>query len=128
MNIDGLDHLVLTVNDVDATCRFYTRILGMKMVVFADGRKALSFGCQKINLHQKGREYEPKAFKPTPGSGDMCFITSVPLSKVVEHLKSHDIEIVEGPVRRMGATGFIKSVYFRDPDHNLIEVANAEGP
>jgi len=98
----------------------------MEVVVFGGGRKALSFGAQKINLHQKGKEHEPKALKPTPGSGDLCFITSVPISEVIEHLKSYGIEIIEGPVSRTGATGPIISVYFRDPDLNLIEVSNYE--
>lgn len=114
------------VNDIEATCSFYKRVLGMEVVVFGGGRKALSFGAQKINLHQKGKEYEPKALKPTPGSGDLCFITSVPMSEVIAHLTSCGIEIIEGPVRRTGATGPIISVYFRDPDLNLIEVSNYE--
>ena len=126
MNINRLDHLVLMVDDIEATCSFYKRVLGMKVVVFGGGRKALSFGAQKINLHQKGKEYEPKALKPTPGSGDLCFITSVPMSEVIAHLTSCGIEIIEGPVRRTGATGPIISVYFRDPDLNLIEVSNYE--
>ncbi|HYA94529.1 MAG TPA: VOC family protein [Thermodesulfobacteriota bacterium] len=124
MNINRLDHLVLTVNDIEATCSFYKRVLGMEIVVFCGGRKALSFGAQKINLHQKGKEYEPKASKPTPGSGDLCFITSVPISQIIAHLNSCGIEIVEGPARRTGAMGPIISVYFRDPDLNLIEVSN----
>jgi len=98
----------------------------MEIVVFDSGRKALSFGTQKINLHEKGKEYEPKALKPTPGAGDLCFITSVPISEVIENLKSKGIEIIEGPVRRIGAMGPIISVYFRDPDLNLIEVSNYE--
>jgi catechol 2,3-dioxygenase-like lactoylglutathione lyase family enzyme len=126
MNINRLDHLVLTVNDIEATCSFYKRVLGMEVVVFGGGRKALSFGAQKINLHQKGEEYEPKASKPTPGSGDLCFITRVPISEVIAHLNSCGIEIIEGPTRRTGATGPTISVYFRDPDLNLIEVSNYE--
>jgi catechol 2,3-dioxygenase-like lactoylglutathione lyase family enzyme len=126
MNINRLDHLVLTVNDIEATCSFYKRVLGMEVVVFGGGRKALSFGMQKINLHQKGKEYEPKALKPTPGSGDLCFVTSVPMSEVIAHLTSCEVEIIEGHVRRTGATGPIISVYFRDPDLNLIEVSNYE--
>jgi catechol 2,3-dioxygenase-like lactoylglutathione lyase family enzyme len=126
MNINRLDHLVLTVNDIEATCSFYKRVLGMEVVVFGGGRKALSFGAQKINLHQKGKEYKPKALKPTPGSGDLCFITSVPISEVIAHLNSCGIEIIEGPARTTGATGPIISVYFRDPDLNLIEVSNYE--
>lgn len=126
MIINRLDHLVLTVNDIEATCSFYNKVLGMEVVVFEGGRKALSFGAQKINLHQKGKAYEPKASKPTPGSGDLCFITSVPMSEVIAHLSSCGIKIIEGPVRRAGATGPIISVYFRDPDLNLVEVSNYE--
>ena len=96
----------------------------MEVVVFGGGRKTLSFGAQKINLHQKGKEYEPKALKPTPGSGDLCFVTSVPISEVIAHLNSCGTEIIEGPARRTDATGPIISVYFRDPDLNLIEVSN----
>ncbi|MHB1056165.1 MAG: VOC family protein [Thermoleophilia bacterium] len=125
MKIDRFDHLVLTVNDIEATCSFYKKVLGMDIVV-SGGGKALSFGSQKINLHQKGKEDEPKALKPTPGSGDLCFITSVPISEVIAHLKSYGIEIIEGPIKRTGATGPIISVYFRDPDLNLIEVSNNE--
>jgi catechol 2,3-dioxygenase-like lactoylglutathione lyase family enzyme len=126
MNINRLDHLVLTVNDMEATCAFYKRVLGMEVVVFGGGRKALSFGTQKINLHQKGKEYEPKALKPTPGSGDLCFITSVPITEVIAHLNSCKVEIIEGPTRRAGAVGPIISVYFRDPDLNLVEVSSYE--
>ena len=124
MKVDSLDHLVLTVADVEATCRFYSRVLGMEVVTFGQGRKALQFGSQKINLHQQGREFEPKAARPTPGSADLCFLTTVPLADVVAHLQSAGVAIVEGPVQRTGATGPILSVYFRDPDGNLIEVAN----
>lgn len=126
MKINRLDHLVLTVNDIEATCSFYKRVLGMEVVVFGGGRKALAFGAQKINLHLKGEEYEPKASKPTPGSGDFCFITSVPIPEVIAHLNSCGIEIIEGPIRRTGATGPTISVYFRDQDLNLIEVSNYE--
>ncbi|MHB1391227.1 MAG: VOC family protein [Thermoleophilia bacterium] len=126
MKIDRLDHLVLTVNDIEVTCSFYKKVLGMQVVVFGGGGKALSFGSQKINVHKKGKEDEPKALKPTPGSGDLCFITSVPISEVIVHLKSYGIEIIEGPVKRTGAMGPIISVYFRDPDLNLIEVSNNE--
>ena len=123
ISIERLDHLVLTVKDINATCDFYSRVLGMQVVTFGEGRKALSFGQQKINLHQAGKEFEPKAEKPTPGSADLCFITQVPLSDVLEHLKSCSVEIIEGPVKRTGALGTIESVYFRDPDLNLIEVS-----
>ncbi len=128
MNVDRIDHLVLTVKDIDATCEFYSTALGMKVVTFSDGRKALAFGSQKINLHEKGKEFEPKANQPTPGSADLCFITATPLVQVIEHLHRHRIEIAEGPVQRTGAVGKIESVYFRDPDLNLIEVSNYIDP
>lgn len=124
MKIDGLDHLVLTVSSIEASCDFYARVLGMGVVTFAGGRKALSFGSQKINLHQQGKEFEPKAHRPTPGSADLCFITSVPLPEVLRHLIACGVVVTEGPVQRTGATGAILSVYFRDPDLNLIEVSN----
>jgi catechol 2,3-dioxygenase-like lactoylglutathione lyase family enzyme len=127
MRIDSLDHLVLTVADVDATCAFYRRVLGMDVVTFAGGRKALSCGRQKINLHPHGREFEPKAERPTPGSGDLCLLTTVPLDEVIAHLNAERVAIIEGPVPRTGATGPIRSIYFRDPDGNLIEVANVQG-
>jgi len=124
MKIDRLDHLVLTVKDISSTCTFYENVLGMQVVNFGNNRKALIFGNQKINLHEKGKEFEPKAQHPTPGSADLCFITSTPLSEVESHLKELNIEIIEGPVKRTGATGNIISIYFRDPDMNLIEVSN----
>ena len=124
MQIDGLDHLVLTVADVGRTRDFYERVLGMEPMVFGEGRHALAFGAQKINLHEEGREFEPKAAVPTPGSADLCFLTNAPVAEVVEHLGANGVEILEGPVGRTGATGPIKSVYFRDPDGNLIEVAS----
>lgn len=124
MKIDSLDHLVLTVADIDATCAFYERALGMTPVTFGAGRKALGFGQQKINLHQAGREFEPKAHRPTPGSADLCFLTSVPLPEVQAHLAACAVTVTEGPVQRTGAQGPILSVYFRDPDDNLIEVSN----
>ncbi|MBI2744702.1 MAG: VOC family protein [Burkholderiales bacterium] len=124
MQIDSLDHLVLTVADLEATCTFYQRVLGMQVVTFGAGRKALAFGAQKINLHQAGHEFEPKAQRPTPGSADLCFLTSVPLAQVQAHLAACGVTVSEGPVRRTGAQGPILSVYFRDPDQNLIEVSN----
>ncbi len=126
MNVDGIDHLVLTVKDIDTTCTFYATVLGMNVISFGGGRSALSFGAQKINLHQHGNEYEPKAKKPTPGSADVCFVTSVPLPDVITHLASCGVAVLEGPVQRTGARGQIASVYFRDPDLNLIEVSNYE--
>lgn len=124
MRIDSLDHLVLTVRDVEASCAFYGRVLGMATLTFGEGRKALAFGAQKINLHPYGREFEPRAQQPTPGSADLCFLTSVPLAEVMRHLAACGVTLLEGPVRRTGAQGPILSVYFRDPDLNLIEVAN----
>ena len=124
MQIDRIDHLVLTVRDVEATCDFYAQVLGMRVVTFDDGRKALQFGQQKINLHEVGKEFEPKAMRPTSGSGDICFITQLPLKEVIEHMRSQGVEIVEGPVKRTGAIGPIESVYVRDPDGNLVEVGN----
>ena len=128
MQIDHLDHLVLTVADVDATLDFYTRVLGMQLVTFGEARKALAFGNHKINLHQAGREFEPKAERPTPGSADLCFIVATPLDEVIAHLEAHRVAIVEGPVKRTGATGPIRSVYLRDPDLNLIELSNLMEP
>ncbi len=124
MRIDRLDHFVLTVADVAATCAFYRRVLGMAVVSFGDGRTALAFGQQKINLHARGREFEPKAAHPTPGAGDFCLITAMPLPEVEAHLRAEGVAVVEGPVLRTGASGPIESIYFRDPDGNLVEVAN----
>ncbi|MDH5264801.1 MAG: VOC family protein [Betaproteobacteria bacterium] len=124
MKIDRIDHFVLTVRDLDATCAFYSRVLGMEAVTFAGGRRGLAFGNQKINLHLAGREFEPKAHRATPGSGDFCLITGVPLAEVVAHLATCGVEIIEGPVDKTGATGPLRSVYFRDPDLNLVEVSN----
>lgn len=123
MKIDRIDHLVLTVRDIDATCEFYSRVLGMTPVTFAGGRRALEFGSQKFNLHQSGREFEPKAASPTPGSVDVCLISAVALSRVIDHLARCGVAIIEGPVTKTGARGPIQSVYFRDPDMNLIEVS-----
>lgn len=124
MKIDSLDHVVLTVKDIDATCTFYGKVLGMEIVTFGENRKALSFGSQKINLQQLGRESTLKADKPTPGSADVCFITSVSLSDVIAHLNFCGVNLIAGPVERNGARGLMMSVYFRDPDMNLIEVSN----
>lgn len=124
MDIDRLDHLVLTVADIDATCEFYTKVMGFSVATFGGGRKALTFGRQKINLHQQGHEYEPKAQVPTRGSGDLCFIAATSLEAVMTHLAHENVHIEEGPVDRTGATGAIRSVYIRDPDGNLIEIAN----
>jgi catechol 2,3-dioxygenase-like lactoylglutathione lyase family enzyme len=127
MNIDSLDHLVLTVADIDRTCAFYAKVLGMQVATFGNGRKALSFGTQKINLHQHGNEFEPKAQAPTPGSADLCFITTVPLTDVIAHLAACGVQVIAGPVERTGARGSMVSVYFRDPDMNLLEVSNYLG-
>ena len=124
ITIDAIDHVVLTVADIEATCAFYQRALGMQVVHFAGGRTALAFGTQKINLHRLGHEYEPKAHRATAGSGDLCLITSVPLAEVVAHLRACGVPLLEGPVPKTGARGPILSVYFRDPDLNLIEVSN----
>ncbi|WP_336731646.1 VOC family protein [Chryseobacterium sp. VD8] len=124
MKIKSIDHLVLTVADIEKTVDFYTSILGFEVVVFGENRKALTFGNQKINLHQKGKEFEPKAEYPTCGSADLCFISNTDIHEVLQELKEKNIEIIEGIVERTGALGKIQSVYFRDPDLNLIEVSN----
>ncbi|MCH7335456.1 VOC family protein [Acinetobacter sp. NIPH 2699] len=126
MKISHLDHLVLTVADIESTCQFYQSVLNFEVITFAENRKALQFGAQKINLHQVGKEFEPKAFQPTAGSADLCFIAETPLNEVVSHLQSLNIEVVEGPIERTGAMGKILSVYLRDPDQNLIEISNYE--
>lgn len=123
MEIDRLDHLVLTVADIAATCTFYTEVLGMQVVTFGNGRKALTFGQQKINLHQHSKEFEPRAAHPTPGSADFCLITQAPLTEVMAHLKKRGVALLDGPVPRTGAMGPMMSVYFRDPDMNLVEVS-----
>lgn len=124
MKIDRIDHVVLTVGSIEATCQFYSRVLGMEAVTFGEGRRALAFGQQKINLHQAGREFEPKAQRPTPGSTDLCLITDTAMADVIGLLQEAGVELLEGPVTRTGAMGPILSVYFRDPDGNLIEVSN----
>lgn len=115
------------MDDIEATVKFYTQVLGMGQVTFGQGRLALSFGNQKFNLHQKGNEFEPKAANPTPGAIDICLVTETPITHVIEHLKKLDVSVEEGPVQRTGALGPITSVYFRDPDENLIEVSNYNG-
>ena len=121
--VAALDHLVLTVADIARTCDFYTRALGMKVVRFGEGRVALHFGQQKINLHQVDRTFDPKAAAPTPGSADLCFLLAGPLEDAIAHLTSLAIPLELGPVERTGATGRIRSIYLRDPDANLIELA-----
>ena len=124
MHIDRIDHLVLTVDDVERTIVFYVDVLGMTEVTFGSGRKALTFGSSKINLHQRGREFEPKAANPTPGSADLCLIADDPLELVAADLAASGVAIEEGPVERTGARGPITSLYVRDPDRNLIELSN----
>ena len=124
IDIDRIDHIVLTVHDLERTLAFYSRVLGMEPVTFAGGRRGLAFGRQKLNLHQAGREFEPKALAPAPGAIDLCFIASTALDEVIETLKEEGVAIIEGPVDKTGALGPMKSVYFRDPDGNLVEVSN----
>lgn len=124
MQISRIDHLVLTVADIDCTVEFYTRILGMKKIEFGEGRIALTYGDQKINLHQLGKEFEPKAGNVSAGSADLCFIIDTPIAQAIEHLQQHGVELIEGPVHRTGARGKIISAYLRDPDGNLLEVSN----
>ena len=124
MQIDRLHHLVMTVANIETTIRFYCDVLGMTEVSFGEGRKALAFANQKINLHQLGEEFEPKAAFPTPGSVDLCFIASTPIEKVITTLRKHQVDIIAGPVETTGATGKIISVYLRVPDKNLIEISN----
>lgn len=126
-SLTHLDHLVLTVSDVEATCQFYSKVLGMAVEKFtpSDGSKrwALKFGTQKINLHQTGKEFEPKAHHPTAGSADLCFLSDHPLSEWVDHFANLSVQILIGPIDRTGAAGPITSLYIRDPDYNLIEVS-----
>lgn len=123
MKVERLDHLVLTVANIAQTCSFYETALGMRVVEFQPGRVALHFGEQKINLHEVGREFDPKAARPTAGSGDLCFITATPIDAVAAHLIACGVAIEEGPVPRTGALGPMRSVYIRDPDRNLVEIA-----
>ncbi|MFZ7127679.1 MAG: VOC family protein [Desulfobacterales bacterium] len=124
MKVESIDHIVLTVKDVEATCAFYSQVLGMRITTFGTERKALSFGVQKINLHRHGNEVEPKAANPTPGSADLCLVSREPVAEWLEHLRANGVEVVDGPVQRTGAVGLVVSIYFRDPDGNLVEVAN----
>jgi catechol 2,3-dioxygenase-like lactoylglutathione lyase family enzyme len=121
--IHHLDHLVITTDHRDACVAFYTTVLGMELETLGNGRQAFKFGHQKINLHEKGKEFEPKASRPTPGSLDLCFIASIPLDDVIARLNQAGIKIEEGPVLRSGARSKIRSVYLRDPDLNLIEIS-----
>jgi catechol 2,3-dioxygenase-like lactoylglutathione lyase family enzyme len=124
MQITQIDHLVMTVHNIEASCDFYCRVLGMQVVEFADNRKALVFGNQKINLHEQGNAFEPRATKAAPGTIDLCLLTTTKMEQVSEHLRQHDVEIIEGPAQRIGATGPILSMYFLDPDGNLLEIAS----
>ena len=124
ITIDRLDHIVFTVADIEATCRFYSRVFDMEPVRFDDERVALIFGQQKINLHSLVNNYDPKAERPIPGSGDVCFITKTSIDEVVLHLEGQGVEVIEGPVKKTGALGPITSVYLYDPDGNLIEVSS----
>lgn len=121
--IERLDHLVLTVADIERTVAFYERVLGMQREIFGQGRSALVFGQQKFNLHQQGNEFEPKAARPTPGAIDLCLVSVWTMPAIIQHLNEQQVVIEEGPVARTGAMGPIDSVYFRDPDDNLIEVS-----
>jgi catechol 2,3-dioxygenase-like lactoylglutathione lyase family enzyme len=125
--IDHLDHIVLTTAHTEQCIDFYTRVLGMKLERFGEGRMALKFGGQKINLHEKGREFEPKATLAAPGTLDICFIAAVPLEKVIAQLAACEIDVIEGPVMKTGARGPIRSVYVRDPDGNLVEISEQAG-
>ena len=124
MHVDAIDHLVMTCADVDATVRFYTRALGMAVIRFGEGRLALGFGAQKINLHPAAAPIRPHARVPQPGTVDLCLLTTVPIDAVQAHLQAEGITIESGPVRRTGARGSILSLYLRDPDGNLVEVSN----
>ncbi|NJL85073.1 MAG: VOC family protein [Leptolyngbyaceae cyanobacterium SM1_1_3] len=128
MQIESLNHLVLTVRDIETTVEFYVRVMGMEAVTFGQGRKALQFGQQKINLHPQGQSFEPKAQNPLLGSADLCFVTQQPIEAIARHLNQCSVAIIEGPVSRTGAIGPIVSVYFRDPDLNLIEVCRYLSP
>jgi catechol 2,3-dioxygenase-like lactoylglutathione lyase family enzyme len=128
MHISHIDHLVLTVADIPITVAWYERVLGMRHVTFAGQRHALTFGRQKLNLHQAGRELEPRAARPVPGSADLCLITAAPLTEVQAHLLARGVPVEQGPVARTGAIGPITSVYVRDPDGNLIEIAEPSPP
>jgi catechol 2,3-dioxygenase-like lactoylglutathione lyase family enzyme len=121
--IDHLDHLVLTTRERERCIDFYTRVMGMQLETFGAGRVAFKYGAQKINLHEYGKEFLPKAAQPTPGSLDLCFISAIPLDQVIERLAQLGVPIEEGPVARTGANWPIRSIYLRDPDQNLIEVS-----
>jgi catechol 2,3-dioxygenase-like lactoylglutathione lyase family enzyme len=123
VRIDRFDHLVLTVADLDRTVDFYTRVLGIRAETFGEGRRALVFGRQKVNLHLAGHEFEPKAAAAAPGTADFCLVTETPLAQVQQELAEHDVPLEVGPVPKEGALGRMRSVYVRDPDGNLVEIA-----
>lgn len=127
MKVRRIDHLVLTVANIDATVEFYRDLMGMQKIEFGEGRVALAFGQQKINLHQSGAEFEPKAGRVQPGSADLCFIIDDPVAEARAEIEARGIEVIDGPVERTGALGKIVSLYLRDPDDNLIEVSNYHG-
>ncbi len=127
MNITALDHLVLTVADIDRSIDFYTRVLGMQEITFGEGRKALLFGSQKINLHRQGAEIVPHAQTPVCGSADLCLLTDTPLVQVEQELAAHGVALLSGIVPRTGAVGPIDSLYLRDPDGNLLEISRYRG-
>ena len=124
MKIDRIDHIVLTVESIDVTIEFYGRVLGMEPITFAGGRRGLAFGAQKINLHSAENPYPEKAKKPTPGSGDFCMITKTPMTDVIDHFKAENVAVEVGPIPKSGAKGNLTSIYFRDPDGNLLELSN----
>lgn len=124
MLVKRFDHMVLTVNNIEKSCKFYHDILGMRVVTFNNGRTALKFDKQKINLHEKGHEFNPKATHPTPGSADFCLLTDEDIEDVLKELKNKDIQIEQGPIIKQGALGEMTSIYLRDPDRNLIEISN----
>ena len=124
MDLDAIDHVVLTVRDIPASVAFYTRVLGMREVIFGEQRHALAFGRCKLNLHQAGHEFEPKAAHPAPGAADLCLLARTPVAEIVSQLAAHGVAIEAGPIERTGAQGPILSVYVRDPDGNLIELSN----
>jgi len=124
MKVAKLDHFIITVNNPEKTIDFYSRVLGMELQTFSDGRKALIFGDQKINLHEAGKEFEPHAQNPLPGSADLCFITRTPMQQVISHLTTCNVPIIAGPIEKTGVNSPLLSIYIHDPDNNLIEIAN----
>ncbi len=124
IEIESLDHLVITASDLQATVDFYTSVLGMEHVAFGNGLHAVRFGSQKFNIHDAATDVAPKAHNIVPGAADFCLISATPVSQVIRHLQKCGVAVEEGPVRRSGAVGTLESVYFRDPDGNLVEVSN----